>query len=617
MSSSTSRGRSPAHVRQRSEDESFLSSRQLEVFGRTLHATASHLVGGNDAATSYRSALGEIHRELKKPMVQRSVFALAKANPRELVRSRFSSSEIQQRALAHVPDELLRNIPTRESPYSLFQGFEATRPEDEQPKRDKHGRRSSKGQHLLPSPGSHHGSQNLQSLHHSQNRLKHRLDMMAIRKGMCSSEIREIDKKLANLQLMRRQVVDRLAALEQEEIDLEHELSETTSQVLQAQDDPVDLERPPLESSDGNIDTPTDSQIGSPSFMSESIYQKLPSPNKPKKRRMPRRKSMPILHEHLEPGTCIRNFQAHDDMITAIDFDVPFGTLVTAALDDTLRVWDLNTGHCTGMLEGHLSSVRCLQVQDDIVASGSNDATVRLWDLSQADYTPHHSSSINKSSHADSDDQQASPDLFPDSAPGSTLAPSSMADCPLHTLSAHVAEVTAIHFDGNTLVSGSSDKTLRQWDVETGRCVQTLDVLWAAAQASATTPSFASDSQPVIADTSGNWYRPAAGRISASEADFVGALQTFQSAVACGTADSVIRLWDLRSGMVQRSLIGHTGPITALQFDDVHLVTGSMDRSIRVRTPSCLEINTNVCRSGTFGQDRYTTLLHMTIPSQQ
>lgn len=33
---------------------------------------------------------------------------------------------------------------------------------------------------------------------------------------------------------------------------------------------------------------------------------------------------------------------------------------------------------------------------------------------------------------------------------------------------------------------------------------------------------------------------------------------------------------------MHRSLVGHTGPVTCLQFDDVHLVTGSLDRSIRV-----------------------------------
>jgi mitochondrial division protein 1 len=57
-----------------------------------------------------------------------------------------------------------------------------------------------------------------------------------------------------------------------------------------------------------------------------------------------------------------------------------------------------------------------------------------------------------------------------------------MAECHYMTLEAHVAEVTALHLRGDTLVSGSADKTLRQWDLVKGRCVQTLDVLWAAAR---------------------------------------------------------------------------------------------------------------------------------------
>jgi len=62
------------------------------------------------------------------------------------------------------------------------------------------------------------------------------------------------------------------------------------------------------------------------SFMSESIYEKLPSP-KAKRLKAIRRKSMPILHEHFQPGSNIKELQAHNDMITALDFDVPFGTM--------------------------------------------------------------------------------------------------------------------------------------------------------------------------------------------------------------------------------------------------------------------------------------------------
>ena len=75
-------------------------------------------------------------------------------------------------------------------------------------------------------------------------------------------------------------------------------------------------------------------------FMSQSIYEKIPSttstPTRPKKPKTLRRKSMPILHEHFEPGHMIREIRAHGDNITAMDFDAPFGTMVTTAMDDSV-----------------------------------------------------------------------------------------------------------------------------------------------------------------------------------------------------------------------------------------------------------------------------------------
>lgn len=278
---------------------------------------------------------------------------------------------------------------------------------------------------------------------------------------------------------------------------------------------------------------------------------------------------MPILHEHFEPGSLIKEIEAHTDMITAIDFDYPFGTMVSAALDDTVRVWNMNVGRCSGFLEGHHASVRCLQVEDNIVATGSMDASVKLWDLSRARPTTR-DGRLNKHERDQEEGelQQKSP-----------VPPSSnLEDCNVFSLEAHVDEVTAVHFKGDTLISGSADKTLRQWDLVKGRCVQTLDVLWASAQAS----SMGGESE----------WRPS-GRMPDASADFVGAVQCFDAALACGTADGMVRLWDLRSGQVHRSLVGHTGPVTCLQFNDMHLVTGSLDRSIRVSKVS--SVSANIC----------------------
>lgn len=562
-------------------------------------------------------------------MIQRSVFSFAKANPRELIRSNFNTSEIEHRALTYLPDDLLRNVPQRRSAFSLLDGFKASLP-DEESLADKVGRRrkgrhGSRGQKLLEDDKSA-ASSPLAGLKRDKARLDHRLEMMGVRKTMCASEIKEIDDKIANLNTMRRVILDRLAGLEQEEHELEQEVGDVAERLdimQEEEDDQVALASSsptfgapkgdviPGAGEDENKDT---DEAG---FMSESIYEKLPklakdaTPSRPKRKRMlPRRVSMPVLHEHMEPGSRIREFQAHQDIVTALDFDAPWGTMVTAALDDTVRVWDLSAGRCMGMLEGHLSSVRCLQVEESIVATGSMDASIRLWDLSQADYTPVQSNTIStKPKSVDEADDVERPVVEDEEAgsvadgaqrPAAEYVPkaNAMADCPLFTLQSHVAEITALHFRGTTLVSGSADKTLRQWDLEKGRCVQTLDVLWAAAQASTINPSGNTVAGPAGTNEQAGWWRPTAGRLPNAEADFVGALQVFDAALACGTADGMVRLWDLRSGAVHRSLVGHTGPVTALQFDDVFLVTGSRDRSVRVsrrdRMPPCSETDVRV-----------------------
>lgn len=553
------------------EDDSILgtalTSRQLEAFGRKVTTTANHLMGDGSNSVHYNQAMSSLHKQLRRPGLQRGIFSFTQTTPTDLVRSKLSTSEISHRAVTYIPDELLVNIPEETSTYSLFQGFQATLPEQSERGHHKgHRRRISKGSKLLEGGSAvDDGPPTLKTLKREQGALNHRLEMIAIRKNMCSTEIHEIDNKIANLTSMRKIVLDRLADIEIDESRMEHELLELESQI----EDLQELEdEGAIEESTGTItegEATPETQAEDASFMSESIYEKLPSPaSKKRPHKNIRRKSMPVLHEHLEAGSCLKTIPAHNDNITALDFDLPFGTMVTAALDDTVRVWDLNLGRCMGFLEGHTASVRCLQMEDNIVATGSMDASIRLWDLSHAKYDAFDASTTTEEEEEDGlnygneeDEAQSQP------------AANAMADCPIFSLEAHVDSITALHLKGETLVSGSADKTLRQWDLVKGRCVQTLDVLWAAAQASATIGS------------EENQWRPL-GRAHDINADFVGALQCFDAALACGTADGMVRLWDLRSGQVHRSLVGHTGPVTCLQFDDVHLVTGSADRSIRI-----------------------------------
>jgi division protein 1 len=60
---------------------------------------------------------------------------------------------------------------------------------------------------------------------------------------------------------------------------------------------------------------------------------------------------------------------------------------------------------------------------------------------------------------------------------------------------------------------------------------------------------------------------------------------------ACGTVGNqfCVRFWKLtisltsvRTGQSHRTLVGHTAPVTCVQFDELHIVSGSLDKTIRV-----------------------------------
>lgn len=38
----------------------------------------------------------------------------------------------------------------------------------------------------------------------------------------------------------------------------------------------------------------------------------------------------------------------------------------------------------------------------------------------------------------------------------------------------------------------------------------------------------------------------------------------------------------MRTGQAHRTLVGHTGPVTCLQFDEQNIITGSLDKTIRI-----------------------------------
>lgn len=107
----------------------------------------------------------------------------------------------------------------------------------------------------------------------------------------------------------------------------------------------------------------------------------------------------------------------------------------------TIRLWDVETGSCIRVLEGHDELVRCIRFDDKRIVSGAYDGKIKVWDLKAA-----------KNPRASAD-----------------------ALC-LRTLVEHSGRVFRLQFDEFQIVSSSHDDTILIWDFlkskDYQRCMQ-------------------------------------------------------------------------------------------------------------------------------------------------
>ncbi|MFZ4443547.1 MAG: protein kinase domain-containing protein [Planktothrix agardhii] len=284
-----------------------------------------------------------------------------------------------------------------------------------------------------------------------------------------------------------------------------------------------------------------------------------------------------------------KEFAQNADAIWAVTFSPDGQTIASGSQDTTLKLWDIKSRNETKSLVGDFSPIYAVDFNSDgtEISSGSGLWRILEWNLTTGKVYPPLEHLATIWSVDVSPDNQA---IASASADKTVKIWDRQTGAILQNLTDHQDQVYAVVFspDGQLLVTASLDKTIKIWKVETGELLNTLTGHLDGVRSLA----ISSDGKIIVSgsldDTVKVWNLETGALIhtlTGHSNDVLSvAISPDSHIIASSSRDKTIKLWNLKTGELLNTLTGHQDEIYSIKFspDGNSLVSGSKDKTIKL-----------------------------------
>lgn len=170
----------------------------------------------------------------------------------------------------------------------------------------------------------------------------------------------------------------------------------------------------------------------------------------------------------LDEYRCIKTLKGHEHNISWVAFTKDGKNLLSCSRDTTIKFWDLSIGVCRETIKGHTDWVRQVIVSPDgsTFASCAHDLTIKLWSMETKECTK------TISAHEHIIESIAFSNAAVDAVIFNNVLPKE--ERKRRKEAALNEEKKTDATGGLYLLSGSRDKTIKLWELETETCLLEL-----------------------------------------------------------------------------------------------------------------------------------------------